>query len=137
MAPSKYVSVTSAPSRRNDATVSAVQGSILIEKVSYFERLAEKTKDGVGKRLRGDTLAMLAPLEHRYTGPWPPTTDEEKQAREKAVSAYMSVLGSAPENPEKAEERRGKGAVPRSRSEIAGDASAPLPHIPRPCVDEL
>ena len=34
-----------------------------------------------------------------------------------------SNAGSAPENPKKAEKRFGKGAVPRSRPEILGDAN--------------
>lgn len=75
--------------KRNDATITQVQGGILAGvPVRFFESLADKTEGGVGARLRGDTLAMTA--LHPYTGPFPPTNETEAAAREAAISAAHS-----------------------------------------------
>ena len=77
--------------KRNDATITQVQGGILAGVlVRYFESLADKTKGGVGARLRGDTLALCAP--EPYTGSFPPKDVAEAAARQAAISSYMSVV---------------------------------------------
>ena len=76
--------------KRNDATITQVQGGILAGvPVRFFESLADKTEGCVGAQLRGDTLAMTA--LHPYTGPFPPTNETEAAARQAAISAGMSL----------------------------------------------
>ena len=76
--------------QRNDATVTQVQGGILLVPVRYFEALGEKSKDGVGARLRGDTLSLCAP--EPYTGSFPPKDEAEAAARQAAIKLYMEMI---------------------------------------------
>jgi hypothetical protein len=78
--------------KRNDATITQLQGDILAGvPVRFFESLlVDKTEGGEGARLRCDAHAMTAP--HPYTGPFPPTNETEAAARQAAISAAMSVV---------------------------------------------